>query len=80
MNLEKLLTRQQFAILRMVATGYSNSEIARKLVIELRTVERHISDIREKLGLTEASSGRVLMANSYWRYSGEVPYVPERMT
>jgi DNA-binding NarL/FixJ family response regulator len=35
-------------VLRFVATGKSNTEIAEKLVLSRRTVERHISNIYSK--------------------------------
>jgi DNA-binding NarL/FixJ family response regulator len=43
------LTGQETAILRLVAGGYSNKEIARHLSISMGTVKNHISDILRKL-------------------------------
>jgi DNA-binding NarL/FixJ family response regulator len=43
------LTEQEAAILRLVAGGYSNKEIARHLHISMGTVKNHISDILRKL-------------------------------
>jgi DNA-binding NarL/FixJ family response regulator len=43
------LTAQEAAILRLVAGGYSNKEIARHLSIAMGTVKNHISDILRKL-------------------------------
>jgi DNA-binding NarL/FixJ family response regulator len=43
------LTAQEAAILRLVAGGYSNKEIARHLGISVGTVKNHISDILRKL-------------------------------
>ena len=43
------LTAQEAAILRLVAGGYSNKEIARHLGIAMGTVKNHISDILRKL-------------------------------
>ena len=43
------LTSQEAAILRLVAAGYSNKEIARYLGIAMGTVKNHISDILRKL-------------------------------
>lgn len=43
------LTTQEAAILRLVAGGYSNKEIARHLGIAMGTVKNHISDILRKL-------------------------------
>jgi FixJ family two-component response regulator len=39
------LTEQEAAILRLVAGGYSNKEVARHLGISMGTVKNHISDI-----------------------------------
>jgi DNA-binding NarL/FixJ family response regulator len=36
--------------LRLVAAGRSNQEIAAHLVVSVRTVERHISSIYDKVG------------------------------
>jgi DNA-binding NarL/FixJ family response regulator len=43
------LTAQEAAILRLVAGGYSNKEVARHLSISMGTVKNHISDILRKL-------------------------------
>jgi DNA-binding NarL/FixJ family response regulator len=43
------LTAQEAAILRLVAGGYSNKEIARHLGIAAGTVKNHISDLLRKL-------------------------------
>jgi DNA-binding CsgD family transcriptional regulator len=44
------LTGREAEVLRLLATGLSNQEIADHLVLSVRTVERHISTIYEKLG------------------------------
>jgi DNA-binding NarL/FixJ family response regulator len=43
------LTAQEAAILRLVAGGYSNKEVARQLSISMGTVKNHVSDILRKL-------------------------------
>jgi len=43
------LTGQELAILRLVAGGYSNKEVARHLSISMGTVKNHISDVLRKL-------------------------------
>jgi ATP/maltotriose-dependent transcriptional regulator MalT len=45
------LTSRESEILALVARGESNQEIAAGLVLSVRTVERHISNIYQKLGL-----------------------------
>jgi len=45
-------------VLRLVAHGRSNGEIARELVLSVRTVERHVANIYLKIG----ASGRTARA------------------
>jgi len=47
----KSLTSREEEILRLVAWGYSNKEIAAKLSLSVKTVETHKSRSMEKLGL-----------------------------
>jgi DNA-binding CsgD family transcriptional regulator len=44
------LTRREVDVLALVARGRSNQQIAEQLFISVRTVERHITTIYEKLG------------------------------
>jgi len=46
------LTEREVEVLRLIASGKSNQEIAKDLVLSLRTVERHISNIYQKIGAT----------------------------
>jgi ATP/maltotriose-dependent transcriptional regulator MalT len=46
------LTRREQEVLRLLATGASNQEIAQTLVIELPTVKKHVSNLLGKLGVT----------------------------
>jgi DNA-binding CsgD family transcriptional regulator len=45
------LTEREVEVLRLVAAGKSNREIAEELVISLNTVERHVNHIYTKAGL-----------------------------
>ena len=45
------LTPRETEVLRLVALGHTNREIAESLSISLRTVERHRSNLMDKLGL-----------------------------
>jgi predicted ATPase/DNA-binding CsgD family transcriptional regulator len=54
------LTERELEVLRLIASGRSNQEIAQDLVLSLRTVERHISNIYQKIGAT----GRIARATA----------------
>ncbi|HET6849226.1 MAG TPA: response regulator transcription factor [Gaiellales bacterium] len=47
------LTAREVEVLKLIAEGNSAKEIARMLVISVKTVERHRSNILEKLGLRD---------------------------
>jgi predicted ATPase/DNA-binding NarL/FixJ family response regulator len=46
------LTAREVEVLRLIAMGKSNQEIASDLVLSRRTAERHISNIYQKIGAT----------------------------
>jgi len=46
------LTPRELEVLRLVAAGRTNKAIASKLVLSERTVERHVSNILAKLGVS----------------------------
>jgi DNA-binding CsgD family transcriptional regulator len=46
------LTRRELEVLRLVAAGHSNSEIAGILFISVPTVKRHLSNLFAKLGVS----------------------------
>lgn len=48
---EDLLSKREIEILVLFAQGFSNTEIAEKLFISVRTVESHKNHILQKLGL-----------------------------
>jgi DNA-binding NarL/FixJ family response regulator len=50
---EDPLTPRESEILKLIAEGYSGREIADELVISQKTVDRHRSNILEKLGLRD---------------------------
>jgi DNA-binding CsgD family transcriptional regulator len=44
------LTERQAEVLRLIAQGKTDREIAQELVLSIRTVQRHIADIYDKIG------------------------------
>jgi two-component system response regulator NreC len=60
------LTPREIEILRLVAMGYSNKEIAAKLCISTKTVENHKTRIKERLGAqTRSDLVRYAMAKGW---------------
>ena len=47
------LTEREREVLRLIASGYANKEIARELVVSERTVKGHVSNILNKLGVQD---------------------------
>jgi len=45
------LTPREIEVLKLVAGGYTNQEIADQLVISIKTVQAHRANVMEKLGL-----------------------------
>ncbi|MFE7766323.1 response regulator [Streptomyces sp. NPDC057438] len=50
---ERPITEREEEILKLVAEGHSSREIARVLVISVKTVERHRANLLHKLGLRD---------------------------
>ena len=50
------LTARELEVLRLIATGKSNREIASELVISEHTVARHVQNIFRKLGVPSRSA------------------------
>lgn len=48
----KGLTRREIEVLKLIAQGYTDKQIAEKLCIAEGTVYRHVHDILTKLGMT----------------------------
>jgi two-component system response regulator NreC len=49
------LSDRELEVLRLIALGHTNNEIAKKLFLSVRTVESHRAHIQQKLGLTNRS-------------------------
>ena len=50
------LTAREVEVLRLVATGRTNKDIASTLVLSEKTVARHLSNIFAKIGVTSRSA------------------------
>jgi DNA-binding NarL/FixJ family response regulator len=50
------LTRRELEVLRLVAQGMSNQEIAESLIISEHTVHRHVSNVLGKLGTSSRTA------------------------
>jgi HD-GYP domain-containing protein (c-di-GMP phosphodiesterase class II) len=55
------LTDRQLEVLRLLASGLSNRQIAARLVVSPRTAERHVQDVYGKIGLS-SRAGAALYA------------------
>jgi DNA-binding NarL/FixJ family response regulator len=60
------LTARESEILRFVAGGYTNLEIAARLVIELRTVKQHVHHILGKLNSRTRAEAARFAADQGW--------------
>ncbi|HWD70323.1 MAG TPA: response regulator transcription factor [Solirubrobacteraceae bacterium] len=47
------LSDRELEILRLIALGFTNSQVAEELFLSVRTVETHRAHIQQKLGLTD---------------------------
>jgi DNA-binding NarL/FixJ family response regulator len=56
------MTKREAEVLTLIAQGKTNEEIANQLFLSVRTVERHISGIYQKLGIS-GKSARVAAAS-----------------
>ncbi|GGJ61175.1 DNA-binding CsgD family transcriptional regulator [Anoxybacillus voinovskiensis] len=51
----KHLTKRELEVLKLLVQGYSNREIAENLFISIHTVKNHITNIFQKLGVSDRS-------------------------
>ncbi len=70
-----VLTPRESEILKLIALGKSNTEIATLMVLSVRTVERHISNIYGKTGASgkAARASATAYAFSHGLVGGELP-------
>jgi DNA-binding NarL/FixJ family response regulator len=60
------LTAREVEVLRLVAAGKSNKEVADALALSVKTVERHVGNILTKLDVSSRA------AATAWAYEHEV--------
>ena len=54
-----VVTEREVEVLTLLARGLSNPEIARALVVSRKTVERHLENIYNKLGVSSRTAAVV---------------------
>jgi two-component system, NarL family, response regulator DevR len=60
------LTARELAVLRLVAHGQSNDEIAAELAISSDTVKFHVKNIYRKLGVASRAEATWIAARRGW--------------
>ena len=61
-----LLTERETSILKMAAKGMSNSDIAQELHLSVRTIESHLGNIFNKLGVGSRTEAVIQAMNRGW--------------
>lgn len=61
-----LLTEREIEVLRLIAQGATNREIAERLVISEGTVKNHISNILGRLGLRDRTQAAIYAREQGW--------------
>ncbi|MFW2333659.1 LuxR C-terminal-related transcriptional regulator [Ilumatobacter sp.] len=64
------LSSRELDVLRLVAAGRTNVEVANDLVISHHTVARHMSNVRTKLGVASRTAATALAYEHGWLRSG----------
>ncbi len=54
------LTEREIEILRLIAKGFSNADIANRLFLSERTVQNHVSAVLAKLGVADRTQSAVI--------------------
>lgn len=61
-RLQSVLTRREVEVAKLLATGQTNAEIARRLFVSEATVKTHVSHVLKKLGASNrAQAASIVM-------------------
>jgi len=60
------LTEREAQVLRMVASGDTNREVAEELILSIRTMERHVGNIYSKIGARGRVDATVFASPTVW--------------
>lgn len=70
------LTPQEAAVLRLVVRGQTNPKIARRLLISVSTVKKHVHRIMTKLGVSDRTQAAVRALRLGFRAEGDAAEEP----
>jgi len=72
------ITAREVEVLTLIASAYSTKEIARKLDLSVKTVEKHRSNLMKKLGLRSTAAVTLYaVRNNYLSADGKIPDEPD---
>lgn len=57
------LTRREIDVARLLAEGLTNKQIARQLVVEVRTVKAHVAALLRKTGTGNRTAAALILAH-----------------
>lgn len=63
-NLEAALTQRELDVLKLLATGFTNKQIAEQLGISYETVKEHVQHLLQKIGVTDRTQAAVWAVRS----------------
>lgn len=66
------LTEREVEVLRLVAMGFANKEIAAKLSLSAKTVNNHVQNIYAKIGVSARASAGMFAMQHHLLSDGEV--------